>query len=67
MQGRDGSVTVSTALYLSPSSPFISAVVRPPTRGSGRPESVTATATMISFARGASAIDTVMPSKWLRT
>jgi len=53
--------------YRRPSSPFISAIVRPPTRGSGLPLSVIATATMISLARGASLICTSMPSKWLRT
>ena len=46
-----------------PSSPLISSFLRPPTRGSGRPLSVTATATMISFARGASLMRTSMPSK----
>ena len=37
-----------------PSSPLISLTCKPPMRGSGRPEAVTATATTISFARGAS-------------
>ena len=37
--------------------------VAPPTRGNGLPLSVTATATMISLARGASLICTSMPSK----
>jgi predicted MPP superfamily phosphohydrolase len=46
-----------------PSSPLISSFLRPPTRASGRPLSVTATATMISFARGASLMRTSMPSK----
>jgi hypothetical protein len=46
-----------------PSSPLTSATVNPPTRGKGRPLSVTATATMISLARGASLICTSMPSK----
>ena len=46
--------------YRSPSIPLISCFVNPPTRGSGRPESVTATATTISFARGASAMRTLM-------
>ena len=42
-------------------------IVSPPTRGKGRPESVTEIATRISFARGASARRTSIPSKWLRT
>ena len=49
--------------YRRPSSPLISPLVNPPTRGNGRPLSVTATATMISLARGASLILTSMPSK----
>ena len=53
--------------YLRPSSPIASAWVKPPTRGNGRPLSVTATATKISFARGASFKRTSIPSKWLRT
>src|SRR5579863_2725876 len=53
--------------HRSPSTPLISSFLRPPTRGRGRPESVTATATTISLARGASATRTSMPSKWLRT
>ena len=51
----------------SPSRPSASLALRPPTRGSGRPASVTATATMISSARGASGIETSTPSKWERT
>lgn len=53
--------------YLSPSTPLASFASSPPTRGRGRPESVTTIATMISFARGASLIRTSMPSKWDRT
>ena len=51
----------------SPSSPLISSFRRPPTRACGRPESVTAMATTISSARGASPMRTSIPSKWLRT
>jgi len=38
------------ASYLNPSSPLIWSLVSPPTRGSGRPLSVTAMATIISLA-----------------
>ena len=54
----------ASAARLSPSA---CSAVSPPTRGSGRPLSVTATATRISFARGASFRRTSIPSKWLRT
>ena len=54
-------------LSASPSSPLISCLARPPTRGCGLPESVTAMATTISLSRGASLTRTSMPSKWLRT
>jgi len=61
---RDWSIqSRRTVFYRNPSSPLTSATVSPPTRASGRPLSVTATATMISFARGASLIRTSMPSK----
>src|ERR1700693_345151 len=49
--------------YRKPSSPLIWSLVSPPTRGSGLPLSVTATATTISLARGAALIRTSMPSK----
>src|SRR3546814_11082710 len=62
---RVGDDTIFT--HLRPSSPFTSAVVRPPMRGSGRPASVTATATTISPRRGASATRSSMPQKWMRT
>src|ERR1700722_1548373 len=52
-----------SSAYRKPSSPLIWSLVSPPTRGSGLPLSVTATATMISLARGASLIRTSMPSK----
>ena len=43
-----------TEAQRNPSSPLISCLASPPTRGCGRPESVTATATTISLSRGAS-------------
>jgi len=56
---------VSDALsYLNPSSPFTSAVIKPPTRGAGLPESVTPTMSTNSFTLGASGILTSMASKW---
>src|SRR5690242_12204763 len=58
---------VTPSDYRNPSSPLISCFCRPPTRGKGRPESVMTMATRISLARGASAMRTSMPSKWLRT
>src|SRR5262249_24717352 len=50
-----------------PSSPLMSYASSPPRRGSGRPPVVTATATTISLARGASLMLTCMPSKCERT
>ncbi len=64
---RIGCARAQATAQRRPSLPSISSVVRPPTRASGRPESVTATATTISSGRGASAMRTSMASKWLRT
>ena len=50
-----------------PFSPTTSDTCSPPTRGSGRPPSVTATAITSSSSSGASAIRSSTASKWLRT
>ena len=50
----------------SPSWPLISCFCSPPTRASGRPPAVTATATTISAGRGASQTRASIASKWLR-
>ncbi len=49
--------------YLSPSSFLASSLTKPPTRGSGRPESVTTSTTTISLPRGASCTRTGIASK----
>src|SRR6516225_7192853 len=54
-------------VYRKPSLPTICSLVSPPTRGRGRPLSVTTTATTISLLRGASCTRTSIASKWLRT
>jgi len=53
--------------HRNPSSPTASSCASPPTRGRGRPLSVTATATMISLARGASGMRISTASKCERT
>lgn len=71
-----GGVVLYLGLYLAgsppwgqrrPSLPSASSWVSPPTRGKGRPLSVTATATRISPARGESFRRTSTPSKCDRT
>ena len=64
---QDRCVLCARRAQRRPSTPLISEAVRPPTRGNGRPLSVTTTATTISLARGASATRASMASKWLRT
>ena len=55
-------VVAGCGTYRSPSSPFISSVVSPPTRGNGRPESVTEIATRISLARSSTDCPKFAPS-----
>src|SRR2546427_9466820 len=55
-------LTPLVVLVRNPSSPLILSLVRPPARASGRRLSVTAIATIISLARGASLMRTSMPS-----
>src|SRR5690606_35955898 len=68
VSGDEGSdVGEREITHRRPSSPLISSTVSPPTRGCGRPPSVTATAMTISSGAGASTMRSSMASKWLRT
>ncbi len=64
---EDPDVADDEVAHRRPSSPTISDTSRPPTRGSGRPPSVTATAITSSSSSGASTTRSSTASKWVRT